>query len=126
MRTRNITVGIRSLEEGLKDFSNAYHSIRHGKIPRSKKERVDFVSIEAMRRVLTPKRLQLLRLIREKRPDSIYELTRLIGRDLKNVQSDVSLLARIGLLDLTRSKQARARMIPRVEYDRLQLQIPLA
>lgn len=43
-------------------------------------------SIEAARNLLTPSRLALLRAIRTKRPGSVYELAKLVGRNLKNVQ----------------------------------------
>ena len=125
MKIKNITIGIQSLEEGLKEFSHAARSVQHGRATREKKEGVFFTSLEAMRKVLTPKRLELLHLIREKHPDSVYELARVSKRDLKNVQDDVAILSRIGLVSLTRTTQARRRVIPRVDYDRLQLQIPV-
>lgn len=125
MRIRNITIGIKSAEEGMTDFAEAIEAIRKGNPPRKKKEGVYFTSLEAMRAVLTPKRVELLHIIREKRPDSIYELSRVTKRNLKNVQDDVAMLARIGLISLRRPKTARRRVIPRVDYDQLQLQIPM-
>jgi predicted transcriptional regulator len=125
MKTRNITVGIRSLGESVREFVSDVHSLQRNEAPRGEKERIDFPSIEAMRQVLTSKRLQLLRLVRSRRPKSVYELAQFAGRDIKNVQDDVAMLVRMGLLDLTRSKQARARIIPHVLYDRIQIQIPV-
>lgn len=125
MRIKNIVIGIQTLAEGFNEFSLAAGSIQRGRAPREEKEGVYFTSLEALRQVLTPRRLELLHEIRLKRPESIYELARMTGRQLKNVQNDVSILARIGLLSLSRPRQARARVVPRVEYDRLQLQIPL-
>ena len=125
MRIKNIAIGIQSAEEGVKEFVEAVDAIRSGKVPRGKKEGVYFTSLEAMRRVLTPKRLGLLHLIREKAPESISELSRMAKRNLKNVQDDLAMLARIGLVSLSRVKAARDRVVPRVGYDRLQLQIPM-
>ncbi len=124
MKVKNITIGIRSVEEGLKDLSGTIRSIRSGK-PVRRREGTFFVDLEAMRRVLTPKRLALLHLIRESRPESIYALARAADRDLKNVQADVSMLAKLGLVSLNRARTARDRIIPTVDYDRLQLQIPV-
>jgi len=78
-----------------------------------------------MRRILTPKRLELLHVIREKHPGSIYNLAQTTNRDLKNVQDDVTMLSRIGLISLSRTKTARNNVVPRVEYDSLQLHIPV-
>lgn len=125
MKVRNITIGIQPLEDGLGEFSRVVRSIQHGRPPAKKREQVNFVSLDAMRKVLTPKRFELLHAIREKGPDSVYELAQLVKRDIKNVQVDVAMLSRIGLLSLSRARSARRRMVPRVEYDRLQLQIPI-
>ena len=124
MKIKNILVGIKTPQEGAREFIATMKDIQAGKHP-VKKEGVYFTSLEAMRKVLTPKRIELVHLIREKSPDSIYELARLSGRDIKNVQEDVALLARIGLVVLSRTKTRRERVIPRVSYDRLQLQIPV-
>jgi predicted transcriptional regulator len=125
MKVRNITVGIQPLEDGLSEFAHVVRSIQRGNTPKKISEGVSFVSLEAMRKVLTPKRFALLYMIRQKSPDSVYELAQLVKRDLKNVQDDVAMLSRIGLLSLSRARSTRRRVVPRVDYDRLQLQIPL-
>jgi predicted transcriptional regulator len=79
-----------------------------------------------MRKVFTPKRIELLQVIRQERPASIYALAKITGRDLRNVQDDVSILARLGLVSLSRGKHARAGVSPRVGYDQLRLDIPLS
>lgn len=125
MKVKNITIGIKSLEEGLKDLTKVLKNIRKGQPSKRGKPATYFVSLEAMRRVLTPKRLELLHLIREEQPDSIYELAQLAKRDLKNVQEDIALLARIGLVSLRKTNFARGKIVPRVDYDHLQLDIPV-
>lgn len=125
MRVRNVTIGIKSVQEGAADFLQIVNAIKRGHPPKRKKEGVFFVSLEAMRRVLTPKRIELLKIIREKHPRSVYELARLAKREIKNVQDDVDLLSRIELITLSRAPGAKARLVPRVDYDNLQLQIPL-
>jgi len=50
-------------------------------------------------RTLTPARWQLLDRLREAGPLSIYELARRLERDYKNVHTDVTALARIGLIE---------------------------
>src|SRR2546427_7101485 len=54
----------------------------------------------------TPTRLALLRVIRDKRPGSIYELAKLVGRDFKNVQGDLKLLEKYGLVRLNRGRRS--------------------
>ncbi|HEY5898919.1 MAG TPA: hypothetical protein VIV54_15225 [Burkholderiales bacterium] len=50
-------------------------------------------------RTLTPARWALLDLLRGAGPVSIYELSKRLRRDYKNVHTDVTALARIGLID---------------------------
>lgn len=125
MKIKNITVGIKSPEEGLKEFSETVKAIQRGESPK-KKEGLFFVDLEAMRKVLTSKRLQLLHIIRDKHPESIYALAQIVKRDLKNVRQDITLLSRMGLVSLSRKSAVRDRMTPMVGYDNLQLRIPVA
>ena len=126
MKIKNITIGIKSLRQGLREFAQAIKNVQRGEIPKTAKEEVNFVSLEAMRKVLTPKRLELLHKIREERPQSVYELAKISNRDLKNVQQDIALLSRIGLVSLSKKKAARERVMPVVDYDNLRLLIPVA
>ena len=50
-------------------------------------------------RTLTPARWALLERLREAGPLSIYDLSKRLGRDYKNVHTDVTALARIGLIE---------------------------
>ena len=50
-------------------------------------------------RTLTPARWTLLERLRAAGPLTIYELAKRIDRDYKNVHTDVSALARIGLIE---------------------------
>ena len=124
MRIKRVVIGIEPLEEGLKKFADAAEAARRG-ISGKRRDGVFFTSLEAMRRVLTPRRLELLHLIREHAPGSVYKLAGICKRELANVQDDVSLLARIGLVTLRRVNAPRRRVIPCVPYDQLQVRIPL-
>ncbi|MBI2349923.1 MAG: hypothetical protein HYV00_00290 [Deltaproteobacteria bacterium] len=76
-----------------------------------------------MRKVLTEKRLELLHIIKDQQPDSVYELSKIVKRDLKNINSDLELLRDIGLVSMSKARQGRERVIPRVNYDKIQLEI---
>ncbi len=52
-------------------------------------------------RTLTPARWELLERLREAGPLSIYELSKRLERDYKNVHTDVTALVRIGLIERT-------------------------
>jgi predicted transcriptional regulator len=125
MKTKSITIKIQSLAEGLQEFVRVAGAIQRGHPPKTMIDVLSFSSLEAMRKVLTPKRIELLQVIRQDRPASIYALAKTTERDLRNVQDDVAMLVRLGLVSLSRGKHARAGVSPRVDYDRIRLDIPL-
>lgn len=88
---------------------------------------VYFTSLEAARNFLTRERLALLRAVRERHPRSIYELAKIVDRDLKNVQQDVALLERHGLIKLTekrRGEKSKVR-VPEALFDEIALRIAI-
>ena len=107
---KTLTIRIRSLDEGLKRFRETYRAVEAGR-PVSRREGVYFTSLEAARNLLTPSRLALLRAVRTKRPRSIYELAKITGRDLKNVQDDLRTLEHYGLVRLSRSRTIGKRRV---------------
>ena len=113
---------IRSLEEGLDDFRATWKAVAAGK-PVAPRTGTYFTSLEAARKVLTPKRLQLLRAIRQHRPDSLYQLSRLLNRDFKNVHTDVQTLATYGLVSLNKSRTGRQVAVPRVPFSAIEFRI---
>jgi predicted transcriptional regulator len=78
-----------------------------------------FTSPEALRQFLSPERLELIRLIRRRQPDSINELAALAHRDFKRVYEDIQSLAQAGLVELANDK---GRKKPRVAHE-LRLEI---
>ncbi len=126
MKTKELIVGIKSLEKGLEEFSTTLKALEKGKRLKPQGERLNFVSLEAARQFLTPKRIHLLQIVHRQEPRSIYELAKLADRDVKNVQDDVELLARVGLIELARERTARERIVPRVGYDNLEVRFQIA
>ncbi len=79
-----------------------------------------------MRKAITPERVKILKVIKEKHPASIYELAKLLNRNLKDVADDVHYLAELGLIELEKGKSnGREKIMPIVNYDKLLLEIPV-
>ncbi len=122
MKVKNIKIGVRSLDTAFEEWAQTFEKVRRGR--RIDKSRgVYFTSLEAIRKVLTEKRLELLHIIKEQQPDSVYELSKIVKRDLKNINSDLELLRDIGLVSMSKARKGRERVIPRVNYDKIQLEI---
>lgn len=122
MKVKRLKVGVRSLDEGLREFRSTLKALQSGK-PVTKRTGVYFISVDAMRQVLTPSRLTLMHMIRTHHPRSIAALAKLLGRNFKNVHADVTLLADLGLVHLEPGSHVRDSVTPTVPYERIQFEI---
>ncbi len=124
MKVRNIKISIKSDAELFNEVSEVTKKLESGKKVK-KHEGISFESLDAMRKVLTGKRLEILKTIKREHPQSIYELAKLLNRDNKNTFNDVRILAEMGLIELKKTKNGRERTTPEVTYDRILLDIPV-
>jgi predicted transcriptional regulator len=125
MKVKNIKIGIASTQEILDKFKKTCEAIERGESPK-KSAGIYFEDVHTLESVLTEKRLNLLRTIKERKPKSIYELAKILQRDVKNVSNDVNKLSELGLITLTKSKEGRERVTPTVDYDKILLEIPIS
>jgi predicted transcriptional regulator len=122
MKVKRLKVGVRPLKEGLQEFRNTLKALRAGqKVP--KRTGVYFVSVEAMRQVLTEPRLTLLHTIRTRRPRSLAALAKVVRRDFKNVRMDVKILSDLGLVELKTGPRVRDAVTLTVPYQYIQFEI---
>lgn len=124
MKVKKIDIGIKGLRESLKDFANTWKSLEAARKVK-KQEGIYFDSIDNMRAILTNNRLLILKAIRERKPKSVYELAKILRRDLKNVNQDLKLLSEIGLVTLERRETDKKRIMPHVDYSKILLEIPV-
>jgi predicted transcriptional regulator len=87
--------------------------------------RLEYDSIDDMRKVLTAERLKVLKTIKKERPASIYELAKLFHRDKKNTFDDVQFLAEMDLIELKKTREGLEKTTPTVNYERILLEIPV-
>jgi predicted transcriptional regulator len=123
---KTLTIQIKSAGEAIEGFRRTFKAVEAGR-PVRRHAGVYFTSIEAARNLLTPNRLALLRAVRSGRPGSIYELAKMVNRDLKNIQDDLRLLEMYGLVrmaDATRSGKRRVR-VPQAVFDQIELKIAI-
>jgi predicted transcriptional regulator len=123
---RTMKIQIKANAEALEDFRQTFKAVEAGRRVR-RRGGIYFTSIEAARNLLTPNRLALLRTIRARHPGSIYELAKIVQRDLKNVQDDLRLLARYELVRMGagRGTGNRKVKIPTAPFDQIALEIAI-
>lgn len=125
MKVKRVTVAVRPPGAIFDEAAEVVGRIEAGKKVRAQREEICFSDVREMGRVLTPKRLEILRVVRDHRPASVRALAQLTGRNVKNVAEDLGLLASLGLVDMqTRGGAARSKA-PRVQYDTLRVEVHL-
>ena len=97
-----------SLEDVGARAIDAWHRMERGEVVNER--HVSFADWETMVRVLSPKRLELLRHLHQRPAKNIRALAQSLGRDYRRVHQDVEALEAAGLLD--RDKEGL-----RAEYD---------
>ncbi len=97
MSSVKIAVGGAIEKQASRRFIDAWHRAEKGQ--RFHERRLSFVSWEALTRVLTGKRIELLRHVHRHKVPSVRALAKALGRDYSNVHADVRALMAAGLLD---------------------------
>lgn len=81
-------------------FIDAWHRAERGELtPENAERHVGFQSFELFARIMTPRRLELLRHVHRQPARSIRALALALGRDYRRVHEDVQALVEAGLLD---------------------------
>lgn len=81
-------------------FIDAWHRAERGELTEENAERhVGFETFELFARIMTPRRLQLLRHVHRHPARSIRALALALARDYRRVHEDVQALVEAGLLD---------------------------
>ena len=81
-----------------------------------------FTSIESFAKVLSERNRELLATIAQEKPDSLTELAE-FGRNKSNLSRTLKTMARYGFVELKEGR--RGRLVPRVPYDRVTLDVTL-
>lgn len=77
-----------------------------------------------LKSILSPEKARLLHMLKEKQPNSIYELAKLLARDFKSVRQDVLLLQDFGFVELIPiHKGKRQKLKPLLVLDELRINL---
>jgi predicted transcriptional regulator len=92
-----ITVGGAIEEDASRQFVNAWRRAERGETFHER--HLAFESWDALARLMTGKRMELLHYVRRHKVASVRALAKALGRDYSNVHADVQALTAAGLLD---------------------------
>lgn len=118
---------IRVLIETEKDFFNRVgkliKKVDKGTRKKLADETLSVERFEDLAKALTVKKRELIRVIKEKKPASIYELAKMVNRNQENVFNDVKFLDNLGLIETTKETNGRERIKPLVNFDKIEVEI---
>lgn len=93
------TIGIKSRKDFMDDVKRDWMAIDRGEQVAGPVTKIYFESAEALSRVITKQRHNLLQVLHVNGGISIRGLAALLGRDYKNVHQDVKILEDAGLIE---------------------------
>ena len=87
---------------------------------------LDFTDISALRQLLNNEKARILHTLKERKPNSLYDLAKMLNRDFKSVRKDVELLKNFGFIRLQpEAKGKRKKLKPIHNLERLDISITL-
>ncbi len=82
----------------------------------------DFSDVQLLRNILSKEKSRILHLLKTKKPKSIYELAKMLKRDLKSVRNDIKALERFGFIEFHSIKTGKRKaLMPVLIVDKLQI-----
>ncbi len=125
MKVKKIKIRIESEDEFFKRIGGYMKRLDKGERKKMTDESLSVSSLSQLKNILTEKRLEILSMIRKKKPDSVYSLAKMLDRRQENVQSDVKLLSDLGFIDIKKDKKGRKKSSLKVDYDVLDFSVPI-
>ena len=102
MTKKTIKIGIISRE----NYKNRTIAIARGKHkPKRGEPKVWFESVQSMAQVLSSENQELLRIIKEQKPESLKQLEVVSGRKRSNLSRTLKTMSRYGIVDLVKQKR---------------------
>jgi predicted transcriptional regulator len=97
MSKQHIHIGIEDASRGFDRFVEAWHKAETGEIEQAEIH-LNFEDFAMLSSVLTPKRLELMKTLRQHGPLSVRALAKMLDRDYKNVHADAGALETVDLI----------------------------
>ena len=116
---KTLRIGIASYDQ-IKKRTIAIARGKHKPAPGEPK--VWFTSLESLAKVLSSDNRELLRIIAEQKPESLQDLAESAGRAKSNLSRTLKTMEQYGLVHL---ETKNGRLVPRVEHDKLALEVSL-
>ncbi len=105
--SRHIHIGTETPAHGLERFIDSWERAEREQVNQAEVH-LNFENLTMLLSIVTPKRLEILKTLRQQGAMSIKALSTLLNRDYKNVHVDVSSLLQVDLIEKTKSGKINA------------------
>ncbi len=95
---KTLNIRVSAPADGLDRFEAAWH-LASGRTPPAPLAVLSFADLPLLLKSLTPARWALLAQLKHSGPVSVYALAKSLGRDYKNVHTEVARLVELGLIE---------------------------
>ena len=121
---KELQIKFKSKDQAFSDFEKSLEE--NGKQHIQSEDVIIFESYKDFQKFLFP-RLGILLAIKHHNPNSIYELGKLVDRDVSTLVKDCNALEATGFISLVDTKSSRGSKAPRLkfEYDRIVVHAPV-
>jgi len=120
MKLKKAKIVIQSIDSLKEEWQEA---LKGKKKSIQKDDSVIFLNLDTMAKVLSKARIEILQVIINNKPKSIYEVAKMVDRDFKNVHTDVKLLSDIGLIELKELGDSRKGLKPQAKFSGIELDL---
>lgn len=118
MKLKKAIIKIRTLADLKEEMRRAFRGEFVGV---QKKNEIFFLNFESASKLFSKNKIQILQVIAQEKPQSIYELAKILEKDFKSVHTDVKYLESVGLIDLKQTNDARNGLRPIAKFSGIEL-----
>jgi len=105
MKQRQVLIGIRTEQEQANEVMDAWKRAEQGLPAEEPIDRLYFLDMASLMKVLSPKRMELLKTLRTLGATNIRQLAMKLGRNYSNVYQDVTELSAVGLIEMPKKNR---------------------
>ena len=115
---------IRIILQSVDDIKTEWNAALKGNVKStSKGDEIIVTGLATIAKIFSKTRIEILQVIINQKPQSIYALAKIVKRDFKNVHSDVQFLAEVGLIKLKETGNGRSGLRPVARYSGIELEL---
>jgi len=86
----------------------------------------NFSDIAMLRKILSNEKAKILYVLKQKTPESIYQLAKLLKRDFKSVRDDLKLLERFGFIEFHNNQKGKRKSLkPTLAVNQMQIMLDI-